>query len=463
MATSVGGLSNIDVNSIVSQLMAVERQPLQAISRTLSGIQTKLSSFGKLQSQLSAFQDAARALTRAGTWEAAKATSSSETNLRAVAGSEAVAGSYRVVVDHLATRQAVAGAPQAGADTVMGAGTLTIQLGTWNATAGTFADDVARPAVAVTLAAGSTLAQVRDAINAADAGVTASLVNDGSGTRLMIRSADTGASNAFRITATGDAGITDLAFDPTDPLATGSAMTVEPLDAALTIDGLDVTSPSNTIDDAIEGVTLDLRKGDPGTPIDIAVATDTEALKAAINKFVTAWNELNALITKETRYDAATKVAGTLQGNGTVVSLQRQLRAVMQAEVDGVSLQRLSDAGLQTQRDGSLSINAARLDAALADPESLAGLFMATGATSDGDGIAKRFDALLTDLLGVDGMISDASENLRAMQERTTDRQEAFERRMTLVEERLRRQYTALDAQLSKFGSASSFLSSKFE
>lgn len=464
MATSVGGLSNLDVGSIVTQLMAVERQPLQAIAKTLSGIQTRLSAFGKLQSQLSAFQDAAKALTRASTWAATKASSSSETAVRATAGSDAVAGNYSIVVDHLAQRQAVASAALSGSDAVVGAGTLSIQLGTWNSAGGTFTADVDRPVVDVTLAAGSTLAQARDAINAADAGVTATLVDDGSGTRLMIRSDDTGASNAFRITATGDAGVTDLAFDPQAPGATGSSMTVEPRSAQAIVDGLTITSASNTLEGVIQGVTIDLRKGDPATTIDVQVETDTDALKAAVNKFVSTWNELNATITSQTKYDAATKTAGTLQGNSTIVSVQRQLRGIMQATVNDVTLQRLSDAGVHTQRDGSLSLDSTKFAAALATPEKLAALFSATGTGPEyaGDGIGRRFDRLLTSMLGVDGMITGATENLRDMQERTTDRQESFERRMTLVEERLRRQYTSLDAQLSQFGSASSLLTSRF-
>lgn len=462
MASSVSGLSNLDVNSIVTQLMAVERQPLKAIEKTLSGIQTKLSAFGKLQSQLSAFQEAARALTRASTWSAAKATSSSDTAAKASAGTDAVAGNYSLVVNYLAQRQSVAGPRHASADAVVGSGTLTIQMGSWDTDVDNFTEDLTRPAVTVTLPTNATLAQVRDAINAEDAGVTATLVNDGTGTRLMLRSDDTGATNAFKVTATGDAGVTDLAFDPEAPLATGSRMTVEARSAEVVVDGLTVTSASNTLTDVIQGVAIELRKEDPTTTIDIAVATDTDAMKAAINKFVSAWNELNSTITNQTKYDPATKVAGTLQGNGTVVSVQRQLRGIMQATVSGLSLQRLSDAGIETQRDGSLSVNATRLDAALATPGTLSDLFSATGTDAASQGLARRFDTLLTALLGVDGMVSGATENLRAQQERTTDRQEAFERRMTLVESRLRRQYTALDSELSKFGSASSFLASRF-
>jgi len=464
MAASVGGLSNIDVNTIVTQLMTVERQPLQAMQKSLSAIQTRLSAFGKLQSQLSAFQDAAKALARDDTWNATKATSSDENAARATAGTDAVPGTYSLVVNHLAQRQAVAGpsVPGATAGTVLGTGTLTIQLGTWDSVGGTFTDDASRAAVDVQIPAGATMAQARDAINAAKAGVSASLVDDGNGARLVIRSDATGASNAFRISATGDAGVTALAFDPRSPAATGTSMTLTPRDAEAVVDGLTVRSATNKLEDVIAGVVVDLRKADPGKTVDIEVATDNEALRTSVQKFVSAWNDLNRTISEQTKYDPSSKVAGALQGNGTVVSAQRQLRAILTSAVPGAGLQRLSDAGIEFQRDGSLSIKESKFGAALATPDRLRELFAANGADAATDGLARRFGTLLTSMLGVDGAISSAADGLRGQQERINDRQEAFELRMTLVEARLRRQYTALDSQLSQYGSASSLFTSKF-
>lgn len=460
MASSVSGMTSIDVNTIVTQLMSVERQPLQSIQKTIAGIDTRLSAFGKLQGQLSAFQDAAKALTRNTAWSATTATSSDENVARVTSGSTAVAGNYSLVVNHLAQRQTVAGASLSGPDAVVGTGALTIQLGTLSG--GSFAADGARAAVDVQLDAGATLADVRDAINAKDAGVTASLVNDGTGTRLMLRSDDTGLSNAFRISASGDAGVTALAFDPQAPTATAARMTVNPLDAEVVVDGLTVTSASNKLEDVIQGVTIDLRKAAPATTIDVAVATDTGSLKTAVEKFVSAWNALNNTIGAQTRYDASSKTAGTLQGNGTVTSVQRQLRAILQSTVGGSALGRLSDAGLEIQRDGSLVANATKLDAALASPDKLRSLFAATGTDTATQGLAKRFDTMLTRMLGVDGAISTATETLQGQKTRAGERQDAFETRMTLVEARLRRQYTALDSQLAQYGSTGSFLTSKF-
>ncbi len=461
MATSVSGMSTIDVNSIVSQLMTVERQPLQAISKTLSSIQTKLSAFGKLQSQLSAFQDAARNLKDLQTWQAARATSADETAIKATAAPGALTGNYSLLVERLAHRQTVASTPFLASDAVVGAGSMTIQLGTFDADLGSFSADVERPAVAVTIPVDATVAQVRDAINAADAGVTASLVNDGSGVRLMIRSSTSGAENAFRIDVSGGAGLTALAFDPAAAGATSMEMTEVPQDARALINGLEVNTPTNKLDGVIENMIIDLRK-EGETAIDVDVSPDTEALREAVQKFVSAWNDLNKTIADQTRYDPATKTAGTLQGNGTVVALQRQLRSVMSASVDGSTLARLSDAGIELQRDGSLSIKDSRFNAAAADPAKLQALFATNGTGVNDVGIARRFDALITSLLGVDGSLTAATETLLSRQTNVNKQQDAFEQRMTLIETRLRRQYTALDAQLAQMSNTSAFLASKF-
>ncbi len=460
MATSVTGMSTIDVNSIVSQLMTVERQPLQALQKTLSGIQTKISAFGKLQSQLSSFQSAVQSLKDVQTWKAAIATSSDETAVKATARSGALNGGYTLVVDHLAQRQTIASGAYADSAAVVGGGTLTLQLGTYASDPVSFVADPDRAPVGITIAAGSTVAQVRDAINAAGAGVSASLVNDASGTRLMIRSTDTGAANAFQLTASGDAGLADLAFNPAAPTATSMAMTQASQDAALTINGLEISSASNKLDGVVENMVFDLKRSGE-TSVEVDVTGDAASMRAEVEKFVSAWNDLNKTIADQTKYDAGSKVAGVLQGNGTVVSVQRQLRNLLTQSVDGATLSRLSEAGIELQRDGSLNIKGSKLDAALANPANVQALFSATG-TGGAEGIARRFDTLLGSLLGIDGAVTGATDTLRSRQQGVTRQQDALEVRMTLIEARLRRQYVALDAQLAQMGSASALIAQRF-
>ena len=166
MTTSAIG-SAIDVGSIVSQLMAVERQPLTALQKSISGIQTKLSAFGKVQGQLSTFQDAAKELFALDTWRSAQATSSDETAAKATASTGAIPGSYDLTVTQLAQRQTLSTGALASGDVVVGGGAMRVQLGTYASVGNTFTANPDKPEVSITIAAGSTLSQVRDAINSA--------------------------------------------------------------------------------------------------------------------------------------------------------------------------------------------------------------------------------------------------------------------------------------------------------
>jgi len=454
--------SGIDVQGIVSQLMQIERRPLQAMQKNLSGIQTKLSAFGKLQSALTSFQDAARALTRSATWQASSATSSDASAVKATAGSGAIAGGYSIEITQLARRQTVASAPFAGADSVVGTGTLRIRMGTLDASGTTFSPDPVRPEVTVAIPPGATLAQARDAINAAGAGITATLVADGSGQRLMLRSAESGAAQAFGVAvddADGDdldaSGLSALAFDPAATAGSGRnlLLTQSAQDALVSVNGLQVSAPSNRLSGVIENVTIELGRVTTA-PVEVTVGSDRDSLRASLDAFVNSWNDLNRLLSDQVRYDPATKTAGPLQGDQTVVRVQQQLREILRGTVGSGSPNSLSALGIEVQRDGSLAANASRLDAALSDPAAVQALFAQTGATPDGSGLARRLVSRIDTLLGVDGVVSSATDSLHAREKSIEQQQDRFNSRLTGIEKRLLRQYTALDASLAQMTSS---------
>jgi flagellar hook-associated protein 2 len=470
MTTSaIGG--SIDVGSIVSQLMAVERQPLQALQKSISGIQTKLSAFGKVQGQLSSFQDAARELFALDTWRSAQATSSDETAAKATASTGAIPGSYDLTVTQLAQRQTLSTGALTDGNVVVGGGTMRVQLGTYNSTGNTFTANPDKPEVAIAIAAGSTLSQVRDAINSADAGVSASLVNDGTGVRLVVRSEQTGLSNVAKITVTDDdsndtdtAGLSSLAYDPTASAGAGKNLTQTQAaqNALLSVSGIAVSSATNQVEGLIENVTIDVRKAGTGT-IAIGVSYDGAQMRKTVEKFVSAWNDLNRGLNDQTKYDPNSKVAGPLQGNNTVLGMQRQLRATMQAAMAGTGVTRLSEAGLEVQRDGSLTIKSSKFDALLATPDKLKALFGASSTTDpNAVGIARRLDTLVTGILGSDGAVTSATTALRSRQTSVQQQQTRFEARMVQIEQRLLKQYTALDQNMSSLNGTSSYLSSRF-
>ncbi|MBU6270165.1 MAG: flagellar filament capping protein FliD [Betaproteobacteria bacterium] len=471
MATISSAAGAIDVQGIVSQLMSIERQPLQALQTTATGISTKLSAVGRVQGALSNLQSAARDLTSLSNWQQVSASSSDETAVKATSSTGAVPGVYDVTVNQLAQRQTLASSSFSGSDAVIGGGTLSIQLGTYNSGTNTFTG--AGSAVNVTVAAGSTLSQVRDAINATTGtGVSASIVDDGNGSRLVLRSSATGAKNSISMTVVdGDGSNTDsasglsrLAYDPTKAAGSGKNLTQTQAaqDASVTISGLTVTSSTNTVSGAIENVSLDLRKAGTGN-VNITVSTNTTAMRGIIDKFVNAWNETNSNINVATAYNAETKVAGPLQGNNTFIGLQRQLRSTLSSSLSSGDLTRLSDAGIELQRDGSLRVNSTRLDPFLATPEKLKYLFANSSSTDNSlNGIARKMDTLITGVLGSGGAIPAAQDALRSRQTQNTDAQASLKVRLAAIEKRLTDQYSAVNKNISEISGAATSLLSKF-
>lgn len=456
--TTISGTSSIDVAGIVSQLMQIEQRPLQTIQNTLSGIQTQISSWGKIQSALSSLQDAARVLTRGETWKAASATSSDESYVKATAGSGAFTGSYSIEVLSLASRQTLASNAYASADTVVGSGTLRIQLGSTGAGGTGFTPDPDRPEASITIAAGSTLAQVRDAINAAGTGVTATLVADGTGQRLMLRSTDTGAAQAFAVAVDDDDGnstdangLSALAYDPVSD--TGMQRTQTASDASVKVDGLTVAAAGNRLEGVIENVTLELKRETTG-PIDIGVASDAKAMRDSLDAFVKAYNDLNKLIADQTRYDPATKTAGPLQGNQSAVRVQQQMRELLRTTIGDGPLNSLNSMGIELQRDGSLAFNESKITTALASPDKLQSFFAAVGATPEEGGLAQRLVKGIGNLLDGSGTVSVATDSLQARQRSAEQQQDRLQLRLNDIQARLTRQYSALDASLSSMSSS---------
>ena len=351
--SSPGIGSGLDVNSIINQLLAIERQPIVALQSKATQIQARISEYGKLQSLTSAFRDAASALTKNETWGQTVGTSSNTAAVAITVQSGAAVGNYSLQVQALATAQSLASGVFASADDMPGAGTLHIELGSWGPGQTTFTPKNGATAIDIAIEATDTLAQVRDKINAANAGVTATVLNDGSGARLLMRSSATGTESAFRTS-----GMSAFGFDPSSG---PSAMTQTQAagNAAATIDGLAITSQSNTLANLVDGITLTLRQITTA-PVELAVAQDNDALKKAVQTFADAYNALATLIAGQVKYDAGSKTAGPLQGDSSAVGIQRQLRAMM-GTISGASsvFGRLSDIGLEMQANGSVKVNRA--------------------------------------------------------------------------------------------------------
>ena len=395
MVSAVSG-TNLDVNTLVSQLMQAERAPLAAIQRAQTGFQSKISAYGKMQSALSTLGDAARKLDLPATFRASSARVSDATVLGASASAGAAAGTYSIEVQALAQAQKLGSAAFAAADSVVGTGSLRIQLGTYASGPNTFTANPNKAALDVTVdASNNTLAGVRDAINNAAGDVRASIISDGSGFRLALTSIEGGVANSLKITAvdadgsnTNTSGLSQLAYDPIAAIGSGKNLTQNQAsqDALLYIDGVRVLKSSNTVSDAIDGLTLNLTKVNTGSTVSVTVAPDTEAMKSALDGFVKAYNGFNTTARQLTFYDAGNRTAGALQGDATARAMQSSVRGILSSVAGGLSggLTRLSQIGLSLQSDGALAFDTAKFQKAVdSNSADLAALFTTTGKSSD--------------------------------------------------------------------------------
>ena len=459
--SSTGIGSGLDVNSIISKLMSVEQAPLTQLQSKATTIQTSISAYGAVQSALSTFRDAAQALTNPSTWSATTGTSSDPTAATVSTSSGAAAGNYAINVTNLAASQSTVSGTYASGAALVGAGTLHINLGTWTGTSFAQQTDgtgAATPGVNIAATASDTLQTLADKINVSTAGVTAAIVTDATGARLVLSSRTTGAANGFQVT-TGDTALAGLAYDPSSGTA-GTTLTQPGANANATINGLPVSSATNSLSNVLSGLTVNLLKPTT-TPVQVTVAQDSGSIKASINTLVTAYNSLASLLAADTKYDAATTTAGPLQGDSTAVSLQRQLRNILGSSSTASSaFSTLSQAGLQVQTDGTIKVNDATLSNALANPTQLKALFAATNATATGGatGFAQQFRSFADSALGTDGLLSSRVAGLNKTLTRNGTDQDALSTRLAATEARLRAQYTALDTKMASITTLSTYI-----
>ena len=477
MATlsSPGIGSGLDVNAIVAKLVEIERRPIQLLEREESRIQTRLSAFGQLQSAASALRDAAGKLGQSGAWTPTVGTSSDAGAVTVTTGAAAIAGSYSLQVSALAAAQSVAAAARPSASSVLGAGTLRIELGSWNTAQTAFTARPAPPApqpgqpapapvaVDIPILETDTLAQIRDKVNAANVGVSATIITDTAGARLVLRSSQTGVENGFRTVVTADAppagapGLGVLAYDPSGTSA--MTRTAAASNALLTINGLQVESASNTLANTVDGLTLRLQKVTTA-PVEVQVSPDTETMKKSMQEFVDAYNGLAKLLGDLTRYDEATKSGGTLQGDSAATGVQRQLRQLVGAtSVASNVFGRLSDVGIEVQRDGTLAIDAARQDRALANLTELRRAFTATSTDATQLGFGQRLRQFADAIIGTDGTIASRQQGLQRLLSSNQRRQDDLQERVSLTEQRIRRQYEALDTSLANLQGLQDYVS----
>ncbi len=371
--SSLGTGSGVLTSKLLDDLVAADRKPIEArLKYRQEKLTAEVSEYGSLKSLVSTFQTAAGALGSATGIKAKKATSSGDTLVSATASTLAQSGSYSVSVSQLAQAQSLASKRFTTINDVVGTGNLVFSFGTTAATydpntpaSYSFTADPERTPKTVVIGAGSSsVVGVRDAINAANIGVQASIVNDGTGYRLVFASTQTGAKNSFQIGVTGATGnLSDLTFNTAT--VTGATnqtgQTVAAKDALFSVNGVSSSRATNLVTEVISGVTLNLKQVTSG-PVTINVGQDTETVTKRMEDFVKAYNELRTKVNELTAFDPKTKKGGLLLGDSSVTTMMSQLRRQMTEVVSGLGngVSSLASVGLSTNpKTGLLSFDSA--------------------------------------------------------------------------------------------------------
>lgn len=463
MATisSTGIGSGLDVKSIVSQLVALEKQPLSNLKVQAATVNTKVSAFGQIKSLVSTLSGAASTLNSLTTWNAVTATSSNSTAVSASAIGGTAANSFSMQVTGLAKAQSTASQAILPAGTLLGAGTLQIQLGKWSAVGGTFTAGTATP-VDITVAATDTVSSIASKINGAGAGVSATVLTDATGERLLLRSTGTGAEAGFKMSVTADtadglltdnAGLSRLVYEATP----GSTMTQLGADATAKLNGIDISSATNTFSNVVSGVTLTANEV-MATAAEITVAPNQSVITSAIDAFVTAYNAINQTMQDLTKYDASTKSAGLLQGDTTAVGLQRALQGILQSGTTGSAYARLADIGITQQLGGDLAVDSAKLSTALANGSEVKNLFTINNSNDLTNGVSLKFKNFATGLLATDGFFSTKDASLKRALDANAKDQARVNDKAAKVEAALTRRYSALDAQMASLNALNAYI-----
>lgn len=451
MATSgVTGGSSIDVRSLVSQLVAAERKPLDdQVARATNKVTTQISATSALMGALSAFQNTLNNLKTTTAFSSRTTASTDADIVTATATATAAPGRYDIEVERLASAQQISSAvPFAqGSTQVVGTGTLTLSLG----------------ATSFTVNIGSTnntLADIRNAINSAadNPGINASIINASDGAHLVLTSTKTGAANPIQVTQSGT--LSQLEYSSGNQANYTQLRGAE--DALVTVAGqYQATSATNVVEGVIDGVSLNLVSAEPGTTVSVDVLFDKKAAKDKITAFVAAYNSLRGMLTRLGGYDSASKTAGPMLGDALLSGIDSEIRRTLSTPVEaaGDVVQTLASIGITTQKDGTLSVEAAKLDSALANNFDAVSRLFGTAET----GVAAKLHQQITDRLADGAGIDVRNDSLQAEQRALAKKTADINVRMTILQQTYLKQFTALDTLLSNLQSTSSFLSQQIE
>ena len=473
MVAVTGTGSGLDIDGLVASLVAAERVPAETRLNAREASITSLStSFSSAKSAVSDFESAANKLALATTFSQFTTSSSDTTKATISATSSASLGSYQLAVTNLASAQTLASGTFSATTDTLGTGTLTIAIGTPSYSGSTYSSFSQTSSVDITIdSSNNTLAGVRDAINNAGAGVNASILKNGDDYQLLLVSEETGLSESMSITVsdseggdTDENGLSRLAFN-----TSGSQLTqyASGANANFSINGLAVSSASNTVTDVIDGVTLNLLSA-TSSPITIDVKTDTDTIVADVQAFVDNYNAYATLFKDLTKYDSTTGSAGVLQGDSTARSVISQIRSELGKSVTGLSgsYTSLADVGISIDKSGVMTFTQSTFKTAFAAaPTEVTGVFASTTVSGTAvEGVAEKLETLMEGfLVSTTGIFDSRISSLNTQLTAITDDRADLARRMQSLEDRYFAQLNAMDSLLAEIETTGDFLKQQFE
>ncbi|ABS47324.1 MULTISPECIES: flagellar filament capping protein FliD [Yersinia pseudotuberculosis complex] len=461
--SALGTGSGMDLNTLLSQLSAAEQTRLTPLTTQQTSYKGKLTAYGVLQSALAKLETASTALKKADTLNST-AVSGSNSAFSATTDSAASAGTYSIEVTNLAKAQSLLSTDVPSATDKLGSSDATRTI--------TIAQPGQKEPMKISLTSEQTsLTGIRDAINKQEGSVNASIMKADDNTYyLALTSKDTGTQSEMTISVAGDETLNNfLNYTPSSTGGSGAlTQKVKAEDATLSVNGVSITRQSNTITDAPQGVTINLKAvTKEGAPEQLTIVRDNTATKAAIQSFVDAYNSLQTTFGSLTKYtvvetgqDQSTS-NGALVGDGTLRSIQTQLKSQLASSQSG-DLKTLASIGITQDLDGKLVIDADKLNTALTDkPNSVTAFFVGDGETT---GFATQTEKLLNTALDTTlGTLKTATDGINTSLKNLDKQIAATTASIETAIERYKTQFTQLDKLMTSMNSTASFLTQQFE
>lgn len=435
--TSLGVGSGLELNGLLQQLQQSEQAKLEPIQQQANAEEAQISAYGQLKGDLSQFQSSAEKLNDPSAFESLS-TNVEGSGVSAVSSEEAQPGQYNVQVEQLASAGSLVTERLETSDESIIEGDQSLSF------------DLAEGAIdPINIADGSSLEDMRDAVNAqSDGRLNASIINDGEGFRLAVNSTETGAGASIESTNFTDILSAGAQTSDVQVVQAGE-------DAAFNVNGIDITSPTNQVEGAIQGVTLNLTEA--GTSSTVSVEQDSESIRENITAFVDDFNTLKGTIGELTAFDAESGEAAALSSDSATRAVESSLRTALSSVVGGDGFNVLSDVGISLELDGTLSIDEDQLDSAIANqPDDLASFF---AGSSEGGGLAGQVNTAIEQQIGTNGRLEGAISSSESQLDRLSDRYTRTEERINATVERYRADFTALDGMVAQMNQTSAYLS----